>query len=444
MIAHEVAKTCAHEAPRCKCFAANKPEKISVHLFKLRLVSRTFSCAATSVFVDLARRKEFTEYKVLYLPPKSVSLEDLAKIFTSKDRTLANLITKVVYQITTARDEDIDTEYLADYFGDMLDDHDDPLGKCVRASAAKVHELIDRNVSLFGEHCSAGAKFANDLCSTKGVRNFRAVLAGLRKLKAVRIEVEDFWDDTFDSFASSTSQHGAVGLAAYHEGVPAILEHLSKSGATNVQLDGFGSHAWAGLEPIKTIKLAKSRNFLAKITHFELGVSRRDDVFMEDWMQEPEHGPMRRGDRINILLNCLKGLRSLVITSEPFNSEKDDTQWLDDVLIGQTWPLLRSFTLKHAYVRSATLSSFFLLHKSLKAVVLDGLYNISSPQWYELLDTLRSESELSTASITIHEAMCNGDPRMIQIKSEHGKDARAPWVDLGAYVVKMAKVEELD
>lgn len=442
MIAHEVAKTRAHEAPKCACVARSK--KISVHLFKLRFVSHIFCRTATSVFLALVRRQDFSEYKTLYLPSTSMNLEDLTKTLAGKDKTIANIITKVVFQITTARNEDIDTDYLSDYFGDVLHGHHD--GVCVRVSAANVHELIDRNVSLFEKHCSADAAFANDICLPKGIRNIRTLFAGLRKVKTVRFEVDDFWDETFDNFSSLTVQHEAVGLTAYRESVPTILEHLSKSGATDLQLIGFGSHAWAGLDPIRMMKLGRSRNFLGNITHFELNVSRRDDLDMQEWMQEPEHGLMRRGDRVRMLLSYLKKLKSLVIIGEVSNSERSDTDWLEDVLQGQTWPHLRSFTLKSVYVRPATLSSFFRLHQGLEVVVFGLLFLITAAHWYDLLEALRTQMELSSASTMIRRDLLTGHARMAQIMSEHDKDPKdLLWVDVGAYVVKgPVKIEELE
>jgi len=105
MIAREVAIPNEQECAEFR-LGIDTRDRISVHLFKMRLVCRTLCCTATSVFVALTQRDNFSDYKALYLPPSSGSLARLKKTFTGKDKIIAGLVTKVVYQITAAQSED--------------------------------------------------------------------------------------------------------------------------------------------------------------------------------------------------------------------------------------------------------------------------------------------------------------------------------------------------
>lgn len=436
MIAHEVAKPSVHEEKR---------HQISINLFKLRLVCRTLSCTATSVFVALTQRDCFSDYTTIYLPPKTGSLEDLKSIFTAKDKTMSNLITKVIYQITTAQREETDEQYLVDRVCDDCDSC-----SCDEDSCESPRLIAARNVATFEAQTGRDDVFASALSSIKGTRALRAILTRLARLKVVRIEVEDFWEDYFVSYWGSPSENEAVGVIAYRQGLPVLLEELSKASATHVQLCGLGSYAFAGLYPLKMMKLKRAKNFLANITNFELTASRRDVVQMEEYMDEPELRPMRRADRISVLLSCFKNLSTLKIG---YDDQYDDlglghlgdAEWLDTVLEAQVWPELKSFTLTKFHVEQDTLDGFFDLHEDLEAVVLDRLQNLDSDEWYSVLSTLHGNLSLSTATITIPRNLHPVHAELNKILSNYDKDSKSPRIDVGAYVVQRSpKVEELE
>jgi len=436
MIVHEVAKPCVHEETR---------HLISIHLFKLRLVCRTFSCTATSVFVALSQRDPFSDYKTIYLPPKSGSLEDLKAIFTAKDKTMSSLITKVVYQITAAHRDETDEQYLVDRVCDESDCCD-----CDQDSCQSPRLTVAQHVAIFEAQTGRDDEFASELSSTKGTRALRAILTRLPRLKVVRMEVEDFWEDYFVNYWGSPTENAAVGVTAYRQGLPVLLEELSKASATQVQLCGLGCYAFAGLYPLKMIKLKRSKHFLANITHFELTASRRDVVQMEEYMDEPELRPMRRADRISVLLSCFKNLSTLKIGYDDAYDDLGlghlgDAEWLDTVLEAQVWPQLTSYALTKFHVEQDTLDSFFDSHEDLEIVVLDRLQNLDSDEWYSVLSTLQGNMTLSSAIITIPRNLHPVHAELSKIMSDHDKDNKCPRVDVGAHVVKSSlKLEEVE
>ena len=438
MIAREVAIPNEQECAEFR-LGIDTRDRISVHLFKMRLVCRTLCCTATSVFVALTQRDNFSDYKTLYLPPSSGSLARLKKTFTGKDKIIAGLVTKVVYQITAAQSEDTEVDFLREM---LYDDIGGCSGGCGPGSRKCVRTIVAKNVQMFGEQYTRDDDFALDLAGPTGRRDLQAILTRLKSLKVVRAEVEDFWGETFDYLLGSPDENHAVGRIPFLHGFPVFVEQLSKSTATDFQLVGLGSHAFSELYPMEVLKLGRKKNFMSNITHFELTASHRDVVQREDWMDEPELGPLRRGDRINILLGCLKNLTSLTIgCRDDYVASSDphpgDALWLQDILNSQQWPRLRSLTLHTLNFDSGTLHRLLNKHRRIETLVLDKLKHVSSQDWLGLLEHLRRYPALTEASITVLRDLHAHHARLSSIISDYDVAPQTQaWVDIGAYVVE--------
>jgi len=448
MIAHEVA---IPDEQECTEFqqGINTRDRISIHLFKMRLVCRTLCCSATSVFVALTQRDNFSDYKTLYLPPTSGSLAQLKKTFTGKDKIIAGLVTKVVYQITAAQSHDTDVEFLREMMYDS--DIGNCEGACGPGSRKCVRVIAAKNVEMFEDQCSKDEDFALDLDGPNGRRDLQAILTRLKSLKVVRAEVEDFWGETFEFLLGSPGENEAVGRSAYTHGLPVLIEQLSKSVATDLQLVGLGSHALIDLNPLAVMKLGRTKNFMSNITNFELEASHRDVVQREDWMEEPELGPLRRGDRINILLSYLKNLTTLVIGCRNDYSASGgphihDAVWLHDVLQEQRWPKLRSLTIHTTNVNLSTLLQTLIKHDGIETLVLNKLKHMLSDQWFHLLGFLRKKLALTEASITLARGVYDDHGELSKIISDYDVAPQTEvWVDVGAHVVKtMPEIVEIE
>lgn len=431
MIAAEVAVSTKHEG---------HDHPISPALFKMRLICRTFAAAATFVFLKLVSREDHSQYKVLNFPPRSGRLDGLKTALCAKDKTMPNLITSMVFHVTTALEDSPQDDYLHDFFHDMIDEDCDGRGDL--EYSCHCGELVEANYAFFAQQCVLQDNFATHLKTGNGASNLGSIMARLKNLQQVELKIEDFWSDLY-TFGISTAETQVAGSTVFQNAIPVFLEQLSRSRASSLKFTGWGSHAWAGLHPLKLVELSRKKNFLSNITTFELNVTHRDNTDCPDGWDESLHYALGRGDRVCLLLSCMKNLASLTleitdVNPRPGDETYGDKQWLRDVLSRQSWNGSRSFVLKDFKANEDSLKDFLMQHRGALREIRMEKIEISDADLLTCLNLMRTKLQLAQAYVDVEPTHVLATD-LKDIIAKHGSDVPAEALhaarkNIGGYV----------
>jgi len=431
---------------------------ISPHLFKCRFISKTMCMAATTVFTKLAQQTRHAQYQVLHLPPGSGDLATLIKALSGPHTMYGNLITSIVYHISSGQDREIDPDMADGYFCDCDHDEDDEDDSASGfpfdgRTCCGLSRKLPGNIDTYRRQCLRQDKFADHVHKSHDL--LRILLTSLPVLAGLEIEVKDFWHTIPEIFLSSADEHKTPARKAFYV-IPVLLELISASPASMIKLDGFGTYAFGALNPIRIFQLSKQKTFLRNITDLTLDLSHRDELFWDDGCEEIRFANIQRADRVSFLLHRLKKLQTLSLSCKEAcgvkgGVEKDPVsdRWLREVLERQRWPLLRSFSLQgFSYAHdNKELPAFLERHKStlVGLVLRDINYFCQSDHdaVVDLLKIMRDKLRVSTASITINKMVHLSSE--LEIMLDHDETCRESlvsplWeVDIGALVLKPQK-----
>lgn len=424
---------------------------ISPHLLKMRLVCKKFSSIALATFLSLVQKEEHCSYSVLNLPPKSGNL-DVMSSACYRGGLMSTIVTSVKYHVATAAQLELDD---AEWLYEALDSQH-RVGNCgcdlkkkdwVESSC---EDLVVRNTFLFQKLCRDQDLFVDVLGQPASIRKLKSIFSQLERVSTVSLDIYDFWNGA--SWDTPGPERDAVSRKFYRSGLPTLLEAISAGKATKLECAGVGSYALGGLHPILVNQLGRKKDFLKCVTTVELTMSHRDDVDGAD-MGEPYLAALKRGDRLGLLLSCVKNLKCLSLSYEDEcgfqvgdELERDDV-WIEELLQGQSWKFLRSFTLKKYYTDGSVLKEFLDQHSgSLTRITLEDIH-IPDSDCLDLLNFLRNSVPLTNAVIRLSKNRHRESPDLKKIINDHDT-ALSPDVDLidvGPYVLyRTREVIELD
>jgi len=434
MIAEHVAKVDAHE---------KKDQKISKDLLKMRLVCKQFSEVATATFLSLIQTNHYDDYTTLHLPPKSGSLDLVASALSAKG-SMSSIVTNVKYHVVRSpvREPDYE-EWLYDVVSEGGEAGDCSCG-LHHGSTQTIDRAMSKNMSRFRKLCQAQDSFAEDLLKPSSARRLRDILARLPKLASVHVDLFDFWSGSSCDFLESEDETPPSSF--YKSAFPVLLEAIGSSGAKELKSNGFGSYCLGGLHPLLINKLGRKKDFLKNIVNIDLVMTHCDDIGELDY-GEPYLTSLRRGDRLNLLLSCVKNLERLSLS---YNDDTwfsgleihGDEQWLEDVFQAQKWPGLKSLTLRKFHIKTTMLLILFRTHKAtLNQITLDNIKGISATDWLLLLSFMRGNLKLTAAIIELNKRLYSSFPDLNKIISDCDQ-ARSPstdMVDVGGYLLPQAR-----
>jgi len=412
----EILRLIMSHVAQLRGFEKSHKKTISSDLFKCRLVSKTISMAASSLFESLVNSGRCQEYQTLHLPPRSGDLEALLTGLTGAHTMYANMITSIVYHITTGQTNNVEEhEHVYEYFCNS-EYHYGEDSEGMSDSEGAGHnccQTTTRNISTYSHQCRIQDKFASLV--SKDPKRLATLLTSLPDLTRLTVCIKEFWDKAPTLFYGSPSERHAPAYTTYQAVLPALLRAVSASGVSRLAFESFGSYAFGGLDPINVYELNRNQTFLRNIRVLELQMSDRDNIRYDEC--GPDSGPLERADRTSFLLFQLKNLQVLTLsfdnevhytaghsyrTHENMGSE----EWLEDVLHQQSWSSLRSFSLKGFRYSpdNKTIPSFLKRHKAwLREIFMDN----SCSQYHEspvlaLVKLLHDDMALTKASIIIH------------------------------------------
>ena len=152
--------------------------------------------ATTSVFTSLMHQTGYDKYQVLHLPPRSGDLKKLMQGLNGPETMFGNLITSVVYHITTGQGKQIDKQEVLEHFCECdsgeYDDQDSTVGSGTeQRTCCRATRKVSWNLSTHKRQCQVQNKFAIYLL--KNAEQLRSLLTGLRNLDRVEIDIKEFW-----------------------------------------------------------------------------------------------------------------------------------------------------------------------------------------------------------------------------------------------------------
>lgn len=424
---------------------------ISPHLLKMRLVCKKFSSIASATFLSLVQKEEHSSYRILNLPPKSGNLDELFSA-CCPGGIMSTIVTSVKYNVATAAQlglddaewlcEALDSRHRAANCGCNVKRHDWEDNFC--------EELVNRNTVLFQRLCKDQDSFVDVLGQPASIRKLKSIFSQLARVSTILLDIYDFWEGA--SWDTPEPERDAVSKKFYRIGLPTLLEAISAGKATKLEFTGIGSYALGGLHPLVVNKLVRKKDFLKCITTVELVMTHCDDVDGVE-MGEPYLAALKRGDRLGLLLSCVKNLKCLSLSYKDecgfqvgSELERDDV-WIEELLQAQSWNFLRCFSLKKYYTNGSVLKEFLSQHSgSLTTITLEDIH-ISDSDCLDLLNSLRNSIPLTNANIRLSRSRHCDLPDLKKIIDDYDT-ALSPDVDLidvGPYVLYRAReVIELD
>jgi hypothetical protein len=451
--------------------------KLSKHLFKARLVSKTFSRAVVVflLFIRSRDRRHSTSsigssqiatsssisnaltchdissvYGSLHLPPTNGDLKRLSRVLLN-NKKIAGLITSITYHVISAPSNDIDEEWLeyeyenTDFSDCKCDDED--------SDSCSSWKLCSQNVETLSRQKKIQDRFANILGTEKGVSALNRILKVLVNLRCIRFVVDDYWAVVPAYKGHDTSEDEGIARPVWRNAFPTILDTLTTlSPVTTLELCRLSSAALTTLHPAKIMTMSRHGGFLGNLTSLTLVTSHRDDM---EWIandsgeydndEEPILHNLRYADRINLLLYCATNLRALTIACgfehKYAEASELEEEWVTNVLGGVSFPFLESFELREVNAEEGDAVHTFLTRhqRSLKRVVLHQI-NCPCDGWERLIVDLHDNFSLEEASILVDKDAAGGYPVLNQIVKDYGVDRVSEYdhwdVDVGSYVVR--------
>jgi len=432
MIANNVAEVGQQE---------EKGQKISTHLFKMRLLCKKFSTIATATFQLLVQGEDFSDYTILHLPPKSGSLDRLLGAFSPKS-IMSTIVTSVIYHVVSSPQRNPDYDEWQYYV--IESKHNPPDCGCDKDDMEMTSPdmAMNKNERRFVKLCRAQDVFAEELSKPDALKKLRTIFSRLQCSSSIQFEMKDFWNGT--SWDTPGPEVDAPAAKFYHSALPVLLDAVGAGTATDLKVKGLGSFAFGPLHPLLITKLGRKKDFMKNIVNVDFVLTHSDDVGGLEY-GEPCLTALRRADRLSLLLSCIKNVESLSLSYEDechWNEMvelDEDEAWLGDVLQGQKWTCLRNFTLRKFKANGKMLKALCRDHRgTLKHVTLDSV-EITAAEWVSLLNFMRNELNLTTASITLSRSVFGSVPALQEIMTKYDTGATSVMVDIGAYVLPPAR-----
>jgi len=411
---------------------------VSKHLLRSRLICRSFNAAASYAFSKLAQKTKarIEAYTTIHLPTKKFDLDHLLRIFSSS--ITSSMIKTVVYHINSGESEP-DTYSLSELFDDpsmmdMSDEEDEWY-------SGRSEHLIEYNMTLFKAQCKLQQEFAKSLEAEQQQQRLAKLLSALPQLRTVRVHVKNFW--TMECMNQGTSEKYDVGYDAYKTGIPALLQALTTSTVTSLELQGLGTFTLGGLFPTQIHRICNLSRALKNIENLNLQFSHKDSVRdddggFSDWADR--FTSLSRADRVNHLLLFTENLQRLTLSchDEDDICDIDDGDWVQDVSRDLKWKRLTHLTLQNFTFDSPSIKDLSHSQRdTLHSMTVTGCHQ-TAQQWLRLMIFLRDDLSLRSASVKIR----NGDlksaasEQLNKIIAEFGVNKQYQDVDVGSYAIK--------
>jgi hypothetical protein len=257
---------------------------VSTHLFKARLVCKTFSKAAVVVLLSLIRSppyQAFPDYTVLNLPQKSGDLRAICKAM-SRNKGISALITKIVYHVSSAPYTNANRHALLEYYGDYAMAESEcsceQAGDCTWCDPER---LLQKNVSTLRKQSRIQTRFANHITSEEGSRLFLRLFSMLPNLATVCVTVSDFWHLARIYRGHDSDSFAFIDTPVWQKVLLKLMEQLDGSSRIKeLQLLRVGSASFEEIYPQTMLTLESHSELMHNLTKFELTISGRNEM---DW-----------------------------------------------------------------------------------------------------------------------------------------------------------------